>query len=490
MGMFDYFKRDKQKPKRGQAKRNYKGAGYGRLFGDFISTSNSADSELRYNLETLRNRSRELVRDNEFAKRYVTLVRTNVIGEQGFQLQVKARNADRSLDAAGNAIIENAFRKWGRLGNCTADGRMSWVDLQRHVAEALVRDGEVFLKKLSGRAYMHNFALQVLEADMVDHDKNETLENGNQIRMGVELNEYHRPVAYWVLTRHPGDVHFANRQSSRHKRIPADEIIHIFMPNRSHQTRGEPFMAPVLASLKHMAAYRESEIIAARIGASKMGIITTPTGDEFIGDDVQDGVPMIDMEPGSFYQLPMGQKIDPLDFDHPNSGFAEFEQAILRGIASGLNVSYASLSNDLSSVNYSSIRQGALDERDGYRMLQSFLIQHFAEPVFMAWLASAMDFGGIPIPANKFDKFADNVHFRARGWSWVDPLKEINASVVGLNNGILSLQDVAAHYGRDAEETMNQIQRDKEMANSLGLKFGFEPFGVQKMAAESEYGDE
>jgi len=105
------------------------------------------------------------------------------------------------------------------------------------------------------------------------------------------------------------------------------------------------------------------------------------------------------------------------------------------------------------------------------------MIQHFVEPVFREWLSSAMDFGGIPIPSSKYGKFVDNANFRGRGWNWVDPMKEIQASVVGLQNGILSMQDVASNYGRDVEETFNQIARDKEMAEQLGLKLAFEPFG-------------
>jgi len=96
-----------------------------------------------------------------------------------------------------------------------------------------------------------------------------------------------------------------------------------------------------------------------------------------------------------------------------------------------------------------------------------------------------MDFGDIPLPSNKYDKFSDNAMFRGRGWNWVDPLKEINAAVVGLNNGILSMQDVAANYGRDVEETFSQIARDKELAQQLGLSMAFEPFG-QKMPAAPE----
>ncbi|MEK9917970.1 MAG: phage portal protein [Pelagibacteraceae bacterium] len=487
MALWDFLRRDKidlvaDKPK--TKRRTYAAARGGRLFSDFISSGNSADSELRYSLELMRNRSRELVRDNEFARRYMNLLKTNVVGEQGFQLQLKARNSDGSLDSAGNTIIENAWRRWGRLGSPTADGRMSWLDCQRFVIESMARDGEVFVKKLRGSKYKDGFGLQFLEAELIDEKKNETLQNGNEIRMGIEMDRAHRPVAYHVLTSHPGDKYYYSTPADNRTRVPAEEMLHIYMPTRTYQTRGEPFMVSAMSAMKHLQAYREAEVIAARIAASKMGILTSPGGEEYVGDDnSQDYMPVIDVEPGTFHQLPSGYSMDMFDPKHPTTGFGEFESAMLRGVASGLNVSYAALSSDLSSVNYSSIRQGALDERDSYRSLQMFLIQHLVEPIFREWLMSAMDFGAIPIPSSKFEKFSDNTHFRGRGWNWVDPLKEMNAAVVGLNNGILSMQDVAAHYGRDAEETFNQISRDKELAAQFGLKMAFEPFGQKSPAA-------
>jgi lambda family phage portal protein len=487
MGILDFVRRNKtetqEKPK--MKRRSYAAARGGRLFSDFIGSSNSADSELRFDLEVIRNRSRELVRDNEYARRYMNLLKTNVIGENGFQLQLKAKNSDGSLDGAGNTIIENAWKRWGRLGSPTVDGRMSWLDCQKFVVEGLARDGEVFVKILRGNKYRDGFGLQFLEADLIDEKKNEVLQNGNQIRMGVEMDKAHRPVAYHVLTAHPGDRYYYNSQSQKHLRVPADEILHIYMPTRTHQTRGEPFMVAAMSALKHMHAFREAEVIAARVSASKMGVLTSPGGEEYVGDDINDTYqPVISASPGEFVTLPQGFDLRMFDPNHPNTGFAEFESAMLRGVASGLNVSYAALSNDLSSVNYSSIRQGALDERDGYRSLQMFIIQHFVERVFREWLASAMDFGAIPIPASKFDKFSDNTYFYGRGWNWVDPLREIQAAVVGLNNGVLSLSDISANYGRDAEETLSKIARDKELAAQFGLEFSFEPFG----GGQSPYG--
>ena len=96
-----------------------------------------------------------------------------------------------------------------------------------------------------------------------------------------------------------------------------------------------------------------------------------------------------------------------------------------------------------------------------------------------------MTAGDIPIPMNKFDKFADNVIFRGRGFAWVDPQREINANIAAVSNGMVSLSDIAANYGRDVEDVFSQIQSDKEMAERYGLKLAFEPFGA-KLPTEAD----
>jgi lambda family phage portal protein len=213
-----------------------------------------------------------------------------------------------------------------------------------------------------------------------------------------------------------------------------------------------------------------------------MGFFTSPAGDGFMADGFEGegatGAPIYNAEPGTFHQLPAGVEFQPFDPSHPTSAYADFEKSILRGIAGGLGVSYTSLANDLEGTSYSSIRQGALEERDFYRTLQRFMVEHFLDPLYRVWLDHIIQFGYTSITgAGKYEKFSREFIFRPRGFQWVDPLKEMNAAVVGLQNGILSHSDIAAAYGRDAEETFKQIEQDKEMAAQYGLKMAYEPFG-------------
>lgn len=481
MGIFDAFRRKTKKPP--MRTRNYAAAGRGRLFADFIGSNRSADSEIRWALNELRNRSRDLERNNEYFRRYLQLLRTNVVGENGFSLQVRARDANRNIDVLGNQIVEDAWAEFSRRGNCTVDGQMSLIDLTSHIITGMARDGEVFIRVVKGNFLRHGIGLQVIEPDRVDEEMNERYINGNDVRMGVELDQYRRPIAYHILLNHPGDYDYTTlAKGTKRARVPAAEVMHIFRQERAGQTRGVPWSSAAISALKMLHGYREAELVAARTGAAKMGFFTSPAGDFGMADsyegDAGSGAPIYDAEAGTFHQLPAGVDFKPFDPTHPTSAFADFEKSILRGIAGGLGVSYTSLANDLEGTSYSSIRQGALEERDFYRTLHRFMIEHFLDPLYRMWLDHVIQFGYTSIQGNgKYEKFSREFTFRPRGFQWVDPLKEINAAVVGLQNGIISHSDIAANYGRDAGETFAAIQQDQEIAAQYGLKMAYQPFG-------------
>lgn len=483
MALLDFLRPRKKKP--ALMKREYSAANVSRLFNDFKDSNRSADSELQPVIRRLRNRSRDLARNNEYVKRYLYLLKTNVIGDRGFTLQVKAQNATGMLDEIGNQAVEGSFKAWGKVGRCTVDGKLSWIDAQKMAIEGLARDGEVFIVKHRNAAFTDSFAIEFIEPDRVDETLSRQTSNGNEIRMGVEFDKFRRPVAYHMLSYHPGDYDYTTSSvSPKHIRVPADRVIHLFMPIRAGQTRGEPWTAGALSALKQLAGFREAAVVNARVGASKMGFFTSPAGDGFAADAMDQNVPIMDAEPGTFHQLPTGVSFTSFDPQFPSNEFDAFHKSVLKGIASGLGVSYTSLSNDLEATSYSSIRQGALEERDFYRQIQQFMMEHFVRPVYESWLESAMELNSFDIPMRQFDRFANASEFRGKAWSWVDPQKEMNAAILGLKNGILSLQDVASQYGKDVEELLAQIQRDKALMQQFEVEYALEPYGAMQVGIE------
>ena len=244
------------------------------------------------------------------------------------------------------------------------------------------------------------------------------------------------------------------------------------MIDRHEQPRGIPWMISAMLRLQMLGGYEEAELIAARIGASKMGFFTSDDADGYDGEgEDAEGFLTMEAEPGVFEQLPKGVGLETFDPSHPNSQFGAFVKAALRGVASGVNVSYNSLANDLEGVNYSSIRQGALDERDHWRVLQQWTIEQFNQPVFDAWLKAFLTSKLTTLPGRKLHKFNAPV-WSPRGWQWIDPLKEVKANAEAVANGFKNRTDVLAEQGRDFEETLQALAAENELIESLGISLG------------------
>lgn len=465
MKILDFLKRKPQPPKR----RAFEAANQGRLYSDWVTAARSADSDLRYALKVMRSRSRDLCQNNDYARRYLNLVSANVVGPKGITLQVRAREANQQLDQIANQQLEAAFYAWGMPGVCTVDGKLSWVDAQRVFIESVARDGECFVLFVEDNANPYRFRLQFIDADLIDQDKNEVLANGNQIRMGVEVDPAGRPIAYYVRTRHPDDYQIGMGQSNKEVRIPADRMLHSFRADRIGQTRGAPWTATAMTRLKMLGGYEEAELIAARVSASKMGFFVSESGDEYQADGpLGDGSLQMDMQPGTFNQLPAGVDFKPYDPQHPSTAFRDFEKAMLRGIASGLGVSYTSLANDLEAVSYSSIRQGLLEERDYWRMVQHWMVDHFCQPVYLRWLRQTLDAGVVNLPAAKYWKFSAT-QWVPRGWQWVDPRNEAEAQIVAINNGLMTRTQALAERGLDIEDVLTERRAEEEMIAAMGI---------------------
>ena len=465
--MIQYLKRKFSPPK--TAVRRFNATQSSRLTLDWITACLSQDGELKGQLPILRDRSRDLERNNEWVKGFLRSLENNTLGEKGVSLQVRAKEPSGQLDEIANNIIERAWKQWSKVGNCEVTGRHSWVDVQRLILRCIARDGEVLIRMIKKST---GLCLQILEADLLDDSYNARADNGNEIRFGVEFDSYRRPVAYHLLGNHPGDSQF-NADFKRRIRVPAEEIIHPFKTERPEQSRGIPWLVSSMNRLKMLDGYAEAELVAARTGAAKMGFFTKATPDGWTGEIDDDGNLPVDSSPGTIEELPAGVDFKSWDTNHPNSGYGDFVKSCLRGVATSLGISYNALSNDLEGVNYSSIRAGLIEEREVWKAVQRMMIDHVLEPVFEAWLEVELLSGRLGLPFDKFFKF-NAPEFRGRRWAWVDPKKDMEAAVLAMRNRIKPLRDIIAEAGDDIYDVLAKVKEDEELAASYGLSLSEE----------------
>ena len=427
----------------------------------------SYDEILKYSLAKLRERSRDIERNDSYFRNFLRKLEANVIGAKGVILQSKVYyKVIGDLDIKTNKMIEDAWDKWSKR-YASVCGELTLRDIAKLVLRSVARDGECFIRLVRGYDNPFGFALQVLEAEQVDDMYNGT-NNGNRIIMGIEKDEFGKPVAYYVFKYHPGERGVTGNERIR---IPADEIIHIYIKERASQTRGIPWGVAAIMKLRMLSAYEEAEVIAARISASKMGFFTeAPEGVNYISEvDEETGELITEVQPGILEKLPPGVDFKPFDPGSPNSEFGDFVKAMLKGISSALGCSYNTLCNDLESVNYSSIRAGTIEEREYYKDIQQWFIDSFYEKIYPVWLEMADLSGQIKINREEFERYL-NVEWQARRWDWVDPQKDVMAKVLELKNGLTTRTRILAEKGIDFEDILEELKREKQLAEKYGIE--------------------
>jgi lambda family phage portal protein len=451
----------------------------GRLTADWSRVPRAADQILRMDLRFLRARAREQQINSPIASKFQQMLRTNLVGPHGiriaFKIEKQRIHGSDTLDDNTNDALKKAWRKWQRKEFCTIHGKYTWNDVCRMAADGIGRDGEIIVRKMYVPKSQNpfGFTLQLIQADQLDDNFNRIgSPKQNQVRMGVEVDRYQKPLAYHLFEGNPYETGYG---AADRVPVPAGQIYHFYIPRFIGQTRGYPLLAPVMYDLRMLDGYFEAELVAARSGAMMVGAIESQEGSQgYAGDgETQDGATRLDVENGMLIQLPRGSTLKNVSPEHPTAAFNPFVERSLRLVASGLGVAYHELGNDLAGVNYSSGRLGVLEERDYFMELQNLMIDAICRPVYEDWLRASLLNGALDLPFDP-DRYADPdaIEFIPKRWPWVDPLKDSQASVADVQNGFNTHAAILHSHGKDWRDVYKQIAAERAYADELGIQLG------------------
>lgn len=479
------FRGTATKPAVGKTRSYFAGAQQNRLTRDFLDQWMSGRQELRYELRTLRLRSRELCRNTPIGQRYLGLVDENVLGHEGIVLQMRLTGRNGDPDEETNQAIEAAWADWGRLGNCTPDGRYSWRDFEGGALEQTARDGDGLVELIEGADNEYGFAVQLIDPDRLDESMNVNV-TSRLVVMGVEVDRVNRPLVYHILSEHPADTGGGRTATA----VPAKRIIHLGRHRRVGQVRYEPWMTPVLMTVKMLDEYQFTELVGARVSAGKMGFIIPAVDDA--GPDPsrtpEEQESEFDAQPGMYKRLAPGESVEMPNPTHPGQQFDPFVRTMLRQVASGLHVSVAGLTGDYTDVTYSSGRLASLAERDRWRVLQRWYSQTLHQRVFAKWLEWAVLRKKVRLPGTLQDAVRAAT-WEFRGWPWVDPEKDGNATAKECAMGLNDLITAAAERGRDFEAVVKNQARAMAIAKKHGVPISLDvPEKTVAVSASGEPG--
>lgn len=476
----------------------YAGAVMNRRTKDWRAVSSSADAAILPDWITLTARSRQLVRDNPYAKSITGAFRRNVIGKG---ITPKASTVDETgkprVDA--NKQINHLWRLWAHnKWACDVEGVKTFPAMQRQAVAQIPEVGEfIFVWSYTARSERSGDLLAVpgLQLQAIEPERlwlgqipgatggifapAVNPDTGYEVRGGIEVDKRGRPVAYWISPTHPNDPY---GQTQPPERIPADRVFHLFVQDRPRQTRGVTWFAPVLGKMRDLGEYDATQLDAARIEACIALIInrnTAPAGPPTItgvageSSTDRDGNRLAEMQSGMIFEGTDGETVTGMYPQRPGSMYRPFVQQHLRAISAGVGLQYETVARDFTGGSFSSQRQGMLEDRREYETFQQDIIDNLMRGVWRLFVTFAVAEGlvdGVDMGVFSADTAGwTRAEFMADGWQWVDPQKEANAALTALQARLTTRSRILAGQGEDFEETIQQTADEEARMASLGL---------------------
>lgn len=415
-----------------------------------------------WQLKIIRDRSRQIARNNEFAISAINAHRNYVVGT-GFTYTVQARYDGANLDL---------IKKTQDLVDLLVEhNRMP--EIESEIIYRLHADGEAFLRFFAGSDGL--LRIRFIEPELIRPPADDTTPN-NSFGIKCDDDDIHDITGYWVIERPWFDL--------TPTLVPADQILHLKINSESNSKRGLPTIYAVESNLRAAEDVLQSMIALAK-ARSKIAVIRkvndsppdaiaelARTATDFtVTDPVQARSTNIShMGYGSILTTTGNVGYEFPSLNVGSGDLVETLNANLRAIASRFGITETMMSADASNNNYASALVAEAPAVKTFERMQRMLGQAIGErrtrpERSLIWnqITHAVNMGMLPR-----DVF-EQVTIRAKGPSLVSRNRNEEASVAKqyYDMGLWSPQTITADSGKNYEEEQRNIQKAKEEASQV-----------------------
>lgn len=459
-----------------------------RSLAGWTTTAGDPDSDILPDLPTLRERSRDQLRNNPIAAGAINTKVTNVVGT-GLKLQARV-DADflgMSEDQADDweMSVEREFRLWAESPNCDAERSLTFTGLQELAFRSTLENGDVLslLPSIERAGTPYQLAVQMVEADRICNK--DWASDSPTLAGGVAKDQYGAPLAYHILNGHPGTRYAADRTWTI---VPAygettgrRNALHLFHKRRPGQSRGVPDLAPVMEALKQLGTYTQAEIDAAVV-AGLFTVFIKAEGDFELNPSTGMGAETgakkgdddVKLASGAMVDLAPGESIETANPGRPNTAFDPFVMSVLRQIGVGLEIPFELLVKHFT-ASYSAAQAAMLEAWKFFLGRRTWLAANFCQPIYQEWLYEAVALGRIRAPG--FLNGDPAVRKAYCGAEWVGPargqidqLKEVKAARERIDAGISTISETTKEMtGGDWERNHRQSAKEARRRREDGL---------------------
>lgn len=463
-----------------EQERGYDAGSDSRLNAGWRAVNANAETINRGYRDVVRARSQDLERNSDILESILLAFERNVVGT-GFRLQAKTPNEEL------NTLIEALFKKWSRPKYCDVTQQQSFVEICQMLVRRRRVDGAAFVVKRYLKNDFLPFTLQVYEVEDLDIAR---VSSTLRVVGGIEYNEFNRPVAYYIKKYDA----FGN-WTGQSDRIDAKDVMYMYRKKRPSQLREISELATTLPRVRDMNQYMEAVSVKERVAALLAVMIKRAIPVNGLGRGAAPSTKEINYQgktltPGMMMELNPGDDVSVVQPPAQGASAADFVRLQQRLTGSAQGISYEVAARDMSQVNYSSARQGLLEDRNTYEMEQQFFKDHFLSEVYEEFIEAAVLTGVIHIPDYFKNKEVYLKHeWIAPGMKWIDPKKEADANKVMLDNNLTTLANIAASTGQDWREIIDQRAEEMAYAKAKGVILNAESSTVVTENDEDEESD-
>lgn len=465
----------------GEAIRSYDAAGYGNGNANWRVGNQSAEITDRYDRETVRARTRDLERNSDMLNSVISAFKRNVFGS-GYALTPKT-----GIEDVDKALLK-AWKRWCKKQNCDVTGTQNFNQIMRMCVQRKKIDGGILiLKRYTDQGFIP-FQIQTMEVDELDISQIQPKTKGNRVVGGIEYNRWNRPQGYWFRQY---DIDGSQILNSVY--VNAKDVIFYFTKRRPSQIREMSDLSPTVTRIRDANEFMTAVSVKERIAACLAVFIkkTIPSNGPGRSNINTPGKPSYDgktIAPGMIREMDPNDEIQVVNPSGQSTDATTYLKLMQHMIGAGQGLSYEATSRDMSETNYSSARQGMIEDGLTYADEKELLMEVMNE-IYETFVISCVLAGEIEAP----DFWEDKEKYLEHRWTeapkkWIDPAKEATANRIALSTGQKTFKEISAENGKDWQEQMDEILDVLEYAESRGLNLGGVLFGDAELYGSSKAG--
>ena len=449
--------------------KHYDAGSYDRSNSNWRALNQSAEMTDRFSRDNVRARARDLERNSDIMNSVIKAYKRNIVGG-GYNLQARTDSQDI------NYQLETVWELWCKKKNCDVTATQSFNQMIRMAVERKKVDGGIlFLKRYTNDGIIP-FKLQLIEVDELDISQMIPKVKGNKVVGGIEYNSFNKAVGYWIKQYNIDGYSIENPIY-----IDAKDVIFYFSKTRPSQVREISDMSPTMTRIRDANEFMVAVSVKERIAACLSVFVkrALPTSGGGFGRNTstvaesRESYQGKTISPGMIKELNPGDEIQVVNPSNPGGDATSYIKLQQRLIGAGQGISYEATSRDMSETNYSSARQGLIEDEATYLEEIELLKENVLDEIYETFVISVYLTGLIDMP----DFWNKKQEYFWHEWiqkprKWIDPQKEANANKIALQTGQKTFKQIAAENGKDWKEQIDEIVEVIEYGKTKGIDLG------------------